>query len=355
MDMQLAPIQERFGGLVDPAAIAAAEAAKARIQSAYMMAIHRPRRPDQARVNVIHACRRPSFAESVEYSKPVGDRKITGPSIRLIELALKEWGNVLVDSQVIYEDATTRRIRVTVTDLESNTSQSKEIQIGKTVERKSSKGREIVSQRLNSYGETVYVVLATEDEISNKEAALISKTIRNEGRRILPSDLIEEAMITAKETRSRADKTDPDAARKKIADAFFGIGVSPVQIEEFLGHPMAQLVPSELEQLRSIYSAIKEGEARWADYTQKDPDSTDHPEAKTKTDEKVSALKEKIKRGRERKPTQVETELPDDFGAPAHESLPDQPKRECPNSGDMIYESYCLEDCQNREGCPAWE
>lgn len=339
MDMQLAPIQERFGALVDPAAVAAAEAAKARIQSAYMMAMHRPRRPDQARVNVIHACRRPSFAESVEYSKPVGDRKITGPSIRLIELALKEWGNVLVDSQVIYEDATTRRIRVTVTDLESNTSQSKEIQIGKTVERKSKKGREVLSERLNSYGETVFIVLATEDETANKEAALISKTIRNEGRRILPADLIEEALQVAKETRAKQDKTDPDAARKRIVDAFFSVGVSPEQIEQFLRHPLTQVNPAELESLRAMFASIKEGESRWHDYMTKDEQPEDA--TKAKTEEKTRKLKEKLSKAKE---------------PPIQAVLPDtNEKRECPESGDMIYESYCNGECRNRENCPAWD
>ena len=31
-------------------------------------------------------------------------------------------------------------------------------------------------------------------------------------------------------------------------------------------------------------------------------------------------------------------------------------KRACPDrEGDMIFEDYCMEECQNREGCPAWE
>ena len=30
-------------------------------------------------------------------------------------------------------------------------------------------------------------------------------------------------------------------------------------------------------------------------------------------------------------------------------------QRECPESGDMIYESYCNDECKSREGCPAWD
>ena len=98
----------------DPAAVAAAEGAKARIQSAYIMAMQRPRSYDQARVRILKACRRPDFAEKVEYSKPVGGKSIVGPSIRFAELALREWGNVFYENQVVYDDDNVRRVRVGV-------------------------------------------------------------------------------------------------------------------------------------------------------------------------------------------------------------------------------------------------
>src|SRR5574340_473106 len=119
----------------DPAAIAAAEGAKARIQAAYIMAMQKPRSYDDARSRILEACRRPLFAERVEYAKPVGGRTIKGPSVRFAELALREWQNVLTETQVIYEDDEIRRIRVMVFDLETNSQFSKDIQIRKTVER----------------------------------------------------------------------------------------------------------------------------------------------------------------------------------------------------------------------------
>lgn len=74
----------------DPAIAAAAESARARIESAYMVAIRRPRSYDDARSRILEACRRPLFAERVEYAKPVGGRTIKGPSVRFAELALRE-------------------------------------------------------------------------------------------------------------------------------------------------------------------------------------------------------------------------------------------------------------------------
>jgi hypothetical protein len=253
----------------DPAAIAAAETVKARIQSAYMMAIHKPRNEDQARTKILEACKRPKFAAIAEYSKPIGKSKVTGPTVRLAELAIRSWGNILTETQTIYEDDTVRRIRVTCLDLESNASFSKEIQISKTVERRDKKGRIVLSERLNSYGDTVYVVSATDDELMVKEAAMISKAVRNEGLRLIPNDIIDEAMDTARKTRGDRSAKDPDAEKKKMIDAFAGIRIKPRDIEEYLGHKLDIASPSEIDDLRKIYAAIKDGEASWIDYLDK--------------------------------------------------------------------------------------
>ena len=92
----------------DPAAIAAAESVKARIQSAYWMAVNRPRNVDSARAAILKECSRPAFAEKAEYSKPVGGKRIRGPSVRLAELALRLWGNVLTDTQVVMKTLKSR-------------------------------------------------------------------------------------------------------------------------------------------------------------------------------------------------------------------------------------------------------
>ncbi len=307
MNNSLAPMQASLPSSIpyaDPAAVAAAEAAKARIQAAYIMAIQRPRSYDQSRIKILEACSRPSFAEKVEYSKPVGGGKpIVGPSIRFAELALREWGNISYENQVVYDDDLTRRINVVITDLETNTTFSASIQLNKTVERKNATGREVVSERINSYGDKVYIVKATDDEIANKQAALVSKALRNEGLRLIPQDIVEEAIERARETVKRRDKADPDAARKKLADAFASLRIMPADLEKYLGHPLGQTSPAELQDLRSIYQTIKDGEAKWSDYTTtgKDEDS-DALAAK----EKLQDLKARMKgKAPESKPGKV--------------------------------------------------
>ena len=257
---------------IDPAAVAAAESVKARIQAQYLVALSHPRSYDQSRFRIMEACRRPSFADKVEYKKPVGGKTIVGPSVRFAELALREWGNIDYSNTVVYDDEMNRRISVVITDLETNTTFSSSIQITKTVERKDNKGRDVISERINSYGEKIYIVKATEDEILTKQAAMISKALRNEGLRLIPQEIIEEAINIARLTQQKDVSSNMDEARKKISDAFGGLGIQPKHLEEYLGHPMSMCVPAEITDLRAIFNAIKNGEAKWNDFVSEDED-----------------------------------------------------------------------------------
>lgn len=250
---------------VDPAAFAAAESVKARIQTAYLMAMQRPRNREAARLAILKECRRPDFARDVEFSKPVGGSKISGLSIRFAEVALREWKNVFIETTTVYEDEKIRRVKVIVLDLESNMSYSREIQISKTVERKNAKGRDVVSERLNANGDKVFIVLATDDELQTKEGALVSKAIRNEGLRMLPSDLKKEAARIAGQTITE-NRLDPDVELRDALEAFSGIGVTPEEIEGYLGHATTRITPAEHDDLRKIYRAISDGEATWESY-----------------------------------------------------------------------------------------
>ena len=256
----------QLAAFTDPALVAAAETSKKRVEAQYQMALYRPRDIETCRQGILSHCKRPGFAEKAEYNKPIGNSGVTGPSIRFVETALREMKNIDIDQQITYEDAKLRRITVFITDLESNIAFKKSVTITKTVERKSKAGREVVGERKNTYGDTVYIVVATDDEIQNKENSAISKAIRTEGLRIIPSDITEEAMDLCRKTRDGEINNNIEEARRKMLDSFNGLGVKPKDIQEFLGHPLDQCIPAEINQLRQIYTTIKDGEAKWADY-----------------------------------------------------------------------------------------
>lgn len=230
-----------------------------------------------SRDSIVRACKRPAFAEKVEYSRKQGqkydrvarayvDNIISGPSIRFAEVALRAWRNIDALTQVVYDDEDIRRIKISVMDLETNTAFNKEITVRKTVERKKAFDREVLAERTTSDGNKVFILRATDEEVTNKENAMISKVIRNEGLRLIPGDIIDDALAMAKETLRNRDKEDPDGAKKRILDSFSELGIRPAEVVKYLGHPTDTISPKELETLRGIYRALKDGEATWQDY-----------------------------------------------------------------------------------------
>jgi len=244
---------------------ALAAKAKAEIEARYIMAMRCPRNVDEFRVRLLGHCRRPKFAEVAEYRKPVGGSTIKGASIRFVESALREYRNVLPEVSVTYEDEDKRIVSIRVTDLEANVTYTDEALVEKFVERKRPKsGDEVIGQRLNSYNETVYKIRANEDDYQNKLNAAVSKKLRNLGLRILPADIVEEAMAVACATRDNEVKADPDLARRRVIDAFAAISVMPPALSEYLGHDLGQASAPELDDLRAIHLAIRDGETTWA-------------------------------------------------------------------------------------------
>jgi hypothetical protein len=253
----------------DTASTAVAAQAKALVEARYIMAVRRPRDMDVVREKMLKECSRPSFAAVARYVKPIGKDKSkwpTGPSIRFAEAAVRNMTNITVETMTVYDDREKRIVRVTVTDLEANVPYSQDVTIAKTIERRQKKdGDTVINTRTNSYGDLLYILEATDDDIINKQQALISKAVRTLGLRLIPGDIVDECMEQVLVTQANADAEDPDAAKRKIFDAFAGLGVRAEQLKEYLGHDAATLAPKELVELRSLYAAIRDGEASWRD------------------------------------------------------------------------------------------
>jgi hypothetical protein len=274
---------------------ALAAMARAQIESRYVIALKRPRSWDDVRVKLLKECDRPGFAEVARYSKPVGGSKIEGASIRFAEAALRCMGNATPETTVIWDDEEKRVVRVSVTDVESNLHYSADIVVQKTVERQFLKdGQTALGVRTNSYGKKVYLVRATDDDLLNKQNALCSKALRTHTLRILPGDIQEECMDRVLQTQAKRDAEDPDAARKKLLDAFAAINVMPAQINEYLGHDVSQVVAAELADLRAQYVALRDGETTWSAIMEAKRGEKDVPET-TPTQNATAAVKETLK------------------------------------------------------------
>lgn len=258
------------------AASSAASHTKALVEAKFVMAVQRPRNMLNVRDKILSACARPGFAASAWYAKPVGGGKVRGPSIRFAETAIQCMTNISVMPSIVYEDREKLVLDVQVIDLESNTSYGDQVTMAKTVERKDGRGREVIGKRDNTNGETVYIVLATEDEMANKVNSAKSKIIRNSGLRLIPQDIIEEAEWCVRDTIAKGGG-DPEQDKKRMADEFSFIGIKPAELEKYLGHTLDSISPAELADLREVYATLKDGEAKWSDYVERGVKKTATP------------------------------------------------------------------------------
>lgn len=274
----------------ETASTAIAARATAVAQAKFIMAMKNPRDIENVRLKLLRACERPGFAGSLTekvfgaawYKKPVGDG-VEGFSIRFAEEAIRALGNIDVQVVTLFDDPRQRIVEVTVMDLEANISYPTSISLEKTVERsKLGVGQVAIRTRINSYGKPVYVVPATDDEVFMKQQNLVSKAIRNGALRLLPGDIQAECRERILAIRQGEIAKDPDGFKRRVLDAFAALNVMPAMLEEYLGHPLAVCSPAELDDLRSLHLALKEGKITWAEVMA--PADGDES-AKTKADE----------------------------------------------------------------------
>jgi hypothetical protein len=259
--------EDQLARSAETASAAMAAQATAAVQARFVMAMKQPRDLLVVREKLLRDCSRPAFADAAIYHKPIG-KGIEGPSIRLAEAAARAMTNIYTSVTAIYDDTKKRIIKVSATDLESNLSHDKDVTVPKTLERSKLKPGQIpIKQRVNSQGDPVFLVEAeTDDDILNTENALASKAMRVCILRLIPGDILDEAINEAQATLSKKIKDDPDKALKKTCDDFsLKLGIMPTQLAEYLGHPMDKTTIAEIAILKKLFSALTESETTWAE------------------------------------------------------------------------------------------
>lgn len=298
---ELVTAQDRAIDGTEHSQSALAAHARAEIESRLVVAKRFPRSWDDVRVKLLAECRRPTFAAKARYAKPQGSGKIYGPSIRFAEAAARLAGNLDTTILPVFEDRQQRVMRVSSLDYETNTSYSEVVYVQKRIERKDATGRVVISERLNSSRQKVFIVEPTDDEMLTLKNAQCSKAIRNLILRLVPGDLVEEGQLQCIATQQDQAAKDPGAAKKALLDAFASIGVQPKQIEEYIGHGLDVLQPKELVDLRAVFQSIRDGESTWQDESAEEEADDPKGAAKAKAADvaaSVAAKAEAMKKGR---------------------------------------------------------
>lgn len=209
-----------------------------------------PRDPERSLQNVLMECQRPKLAEVAQYEYPKGDSVVKGPSIRLVEVLARHWGNI--DSGVTeidtYSDHTV--IKAYAWDLETNVSDEKTFAVQH--KRTTKKG----SYKLTDERD-IYEMVANK-AARRKRACLLA---------VMPGWYVEAALDACNETlrNSVTNGKNIEEVREAVVTAFAEFGISPDHIAAKLGRPVDKLDPNDIVKLRHLYSAIKDGFVKAAD------------------------------------------------------------------------------------------
>lgn len=262
--------------LTNPATEALVAKERAGQEARWIVAMRAPRNMMDVRDGVLKECRRPGFADVATYSRPVGKEKndkgqwvetfADGLSIRFAEVAMRHMRNMECRATVTYDDSRTRMITVCAVDYETNATWSIDLTVAKTVERRNLKqGQHPLGERVNSYGDLVYLVEANDQQVAVKAAAEVSKAARTCILRLIPGELQDEAFDLCRQVAADRQAKDPKATVKRMLDSFSERGVKPSEIEVWLGHSVDAATRDELLELSRIASGLREGELAWAD------------------------------------------------------------------------------------------
>lgn len=213
----------------------------AEVQAAMTIAKRFPRDPIAAMDRILQACTRPTLAEGALYSYSRGGSDVTGPSIRLAEVAAQAWGNVQFGIRELEQRRGESTVEAYAWDLETNTKQSKVFQVRH--ERHTKRGTKDLDDPRDIY-----------ELVANQGARRLRACILG----VIPGDVIEAAVKQCEVTLKSSADTSPDAM-KKLLDAFKGVDVTKEQIEKRIQCRLDAIRPAQVVHLRKIYASLRDG------------------------------------------------------------------------------------------------
>ena len=229
------------------------------------MAVLMPREWGAVQGKLLLACQNPDFTKEAVYRREAPNGEVhEGLSIRFAEIALSLIRNVSVDNTVESEDDLAVHYRLTVADTEGNSTSSKTYRVSKTVERLGVRDDEIVvAERRNGKGQQVFLVPATDEQISSRAGAQESRVKRQLVLALIPADIRAACLAACLDLNKSKDATDPAAAVKSLVLEFLAQGIETADLKEYLGKPAPGATPAEIQALRGILTALREGTTTW--------------------------------------------------------------------------------------------
>jgi hypothetical protein len=218
------------------------------VQAAMVIAKRFPRNQIEATDRILQACTRATLAEGALYSYSRGGQEITGPSIRLAEVAAQAWGNMSFGIRELEQRNGESTVEAFAWDMETNTRQVKVFQVEH--KRHTKKGAYKLEDPRDIY-----------ELVANQGARRLRSCILG----VVPGDVIEAAVKQCEQTLHASADTSPDALKKLLA-AFAPFGVTKEQIETRIQCRLEAIRPAQIVQLKKVYASLRDGMSSPADW-----------------------------------------------------------------------------------------
>lgn len=244
-----------------------------------------PRDPEMSMQNVLRECQRKDLAEAAQYEFPRGDSVVRGPSIRLVEVLARHWGNIMSGITEVDVQGDTTTIKCFAWDLETNASDEKTFSVKH--ERSTKKG----SYRLTDERD-IYEMVANKGA-RRKRACLLA---------VMPGWYVDAALEECDKTLSDSLSKSGESLEEiieKTVNAFAGFGITPEQISTKLNKDIDKLSNNDIVKLRHLYSAIKDGFVKATDAFGI-ASSSDAALPSTDEENALEALNKKLAKSREK-------------------------------------------------------
>lgn len=214
------------------------------IRGKMILARQFPRDPDLSLQRALSECARPELAANAQYEFPRGDSVVKGPSIRLVEVLARHWGNIDFGVGEIEAQDGSTTIKAYAWDLETNVSDEKTFSV-KHERKTKTKTYKLTDSR------DVYEMVANQGA-RRKRACILS---------VLPGWYVDAAVNACEKTLEAAMNKGKsvEERRKDMVDAFAAFGVTEAQIGEKIGKEIGKLNAQDLVKLSKLYSAINDG------------------------------------------------------------------------------------------------
>lgn len=235
------------------------------IQARVFLAKQFSRNPAEAYDRIMTACQRPGLANVAIYTFARGGTNINGPSIRLAEEIVRDWGNIDCGWVELERRKGESTVRAYAWDLETN-AYKQLIFVVPHVRSKKSAGQEI------------QVPITNERDLYELIANQASRRLRNCILTLIPGDVVEAAVDQCHRTLVTQCKITPDRL-KNMVSAFEPYGVTKQQIETRIQRKLEAITPAQFVKLTEIFNSLKDGMSEPSDWFEFSTEDVPHQTA----------------------------------------------------------------------------